>query len=161
MRSHFVWKITADSDTRRCFDAAYGYEEHAPWFTAFEGGVLTRSGKSAVEFRRECLESWRNDGATAEYDIERIPLIALALEDNDAYAEALDECGVKPGEKIPPYAIRAAIAYFGGCAEDCSRTSAALAGASSATHTAALWAGVHQSHAEDMAEITRYPDVDA
>ena len=136
MAQHYVYMLTADSETRLVRDAAYGYDtiDYGP-------GVLYPDRASAEVARENAIEAWESDGCDAgHYWIDRVPLIVIAHEDAGAYAAILAEmtAAPAPGSIVPPGALRAAQEWYRGAAESHRRQSAALAGASSATHTHAL-----------------------
>jgi len=164
---HYLYRLT---DTEcECVDASYGDGGNG---VVIGSHAYYLSAADARRWKRCCVAAWRNNPPSlsddeqrewdrkdwaAMYDIERVPVLALLLDMDEDEAEELiewlgDDCPVGP----VPLPVRVATAqYYRDRASVARYHSARLAGASSATHTFALHAGLAEQQAADVP--SRYP----
>ena len=131
----YVWVVECGDDYGwgACYDGLWGYEPRT---------YATRSEADA--HRDACRDAgcWTNDDGAEqipEFYVRRRPVITAVLDSR--IEDEVRDYMPPAGTRIPAHVLRAAATEYGVAAQEHSNTSAALAGASSATHTHALLSG--------------------
>lgn len=158
VKSHYVWLVEADAGTSPNFDSAYGYGEGFSLFVPFGNGVLVGNQKDAETLRHECIAAWRaRECNPGEYDITRVPIIALAVLGREAYSTVIGMDVIAVGDRIPNSAWKDALKYFDEVVRICMISKGLFAEIASSMAVWKLTADVDRAYAEMMVGGYRYP----